>query len=109
MKYQKKRIHSSRNNLYQKLNYENDQEKLIHAPLNLYLEYRLKNYKEKLIYAPLNLYQAYQLQPKLWKLPRKVDPLRQVVATSACTGDFCSLSKLSGKIQHNLFFFDKIS
>ena len=62
---QKKWIHSYRNYFYQKLNYENDQEKFIHAPLNLYLEYWLKNYLEKLIYAPLNLYQACRLEPKL--------------------------------------------
>ena len=32
------------------------------------------------------------------EIPRKVDPLRQVVATSACTGDFLKLAKFSGKV-----------
>ena len=35
------------------------------------------------------------------EIPRKVDPLRQVVATNACTGDFLRLAKFSGGINAN--------
>ena len=53
----------------------------------------MMKYQEKFIFVKEIIRNKFNDQ-----IPRKVDPLRQVVATSACTGDFLRLAKLSGEV-----------